>query len=118
WRAEDEIVTAAGEFPAQLTTWLPLESRERVRVRIVKPSGRFIVADDLIAALTPRTRLVSVSLVRFDDGSLLDAARVADACHAQDTLFMLDLSQCCGGMPLDIGQLGADFAVCAGYKWI
>jgi hypothetical protein len=25
---------------------------------------------------------VSVSLVRFDDGSLLDAARVAAACHA------------------------------------
>jgi selenocysteine lyase/cysteine desulfurase len=43
---------------------------------------------------------------------------VARACHAQDTLLLLDLSQCCGGMPLDLRQLGADFAVCAGYKWI
>jgi selenocysteine lyase/cysteine desulfurase len=68
--------------------------------------------------MTPKTRLVSVSLVRFDDGSLLDAARVAAACHAQGALLVLDISQCCGAMPLDVEQLGADFMVCAGYKWL
>ena len=118
WKPGDEIITAKGEFPAEFTTWKPLGAREGVRLRVVAPSERFVAADDLIAALTPKTKLVSVSLVRFDDGSLLDAARVSAACHAQGTLLLLDVSQGCGGMPVDARKLGADFLVCAGYKWL
>jgi selenocysteine lyase/cysteine desulfurase len=56
--------------------------------------------------------------VRFDDGSLLDASRVAAACHAQGALLVLDVSQSCGAVPMDVNGLGADFLVCAAYKWL
>ena len=118
WKPGDEVITAKGEFPLQYTTWKPMEEREGLKLKIVAPRERFITADDLIAALTPKTRLVSVSLVRFDDGSLLDAARVSAACHAQDALLLLDVSQCCGAIRMDVNQLGADFLVSAGYKWL
>ena len=118
WQPGDEIITAKGEFPLQYATWKPLEEREGVRLKIVAPQDRFITADDLIAAMTPRTRVVSVSHVRFDDGSLLDAARVAAACQARGILFVLDVTQSCGALPLDVEQLGADFLVCSGYKWL
>ncbi len=118
WKPGDEILTAKAEFPAQFTAWKPLEEREGVRLRVASPRERFITADDLIAALRPATRLVSVSLVRFDDGSLLEAERVAEACHAQETYLFLDVSQCCGGISLDVTRLGADFLTCAGYKWL
>jgi cysteine desulfurase/selenocysteine lyase len=118
WKPGDEVITAKGEFPLQYTTWKPMEEREGLKLKIVSPRERFITADDLIAAMTPRTRLVSVSMVRFDDGSLLDAARVAQACHKQGALLLLDASQSCGAMPMDVTQLGADFIVSAGYKWL
>ena len=118
WKPGDEVITAKGEFPLQLATWKPMEEREGLKLKIVSPRERFITADDLIAAMTPRTRLVSVSMVRYDDGSLLDAARVADACHKQGALLLLDASQSCGAMPMDVKQLGADFIVSAGYKWL
>jgi len=118
WKPGDEVITAKGEFPLQYTTWKPMEEREGLKLKIVSPRERFITADDLIAAITPRTRLVSVSMVRYDDGSLLDAARVADACHKQGALFLLDASQSCGAIPMDVNQLGADFIVSAGYKWL
>ncbi len=118
WQPGDEVITAKGEFPLQYTAWKPMEEREGLKLKIVAPRGRFMTADDLIAAMTPKTRLVSVSLVRFDDGSLLDAPRVAAACHAQGALLLLDVSQYCGAMPMDVHQLGADFLVCAGYKWL
>ncbi|HLQ00451.1 MAG TPA: aminotransferase class V-fold PLP-dependent enzyme [Candidatus Limnocylindria bacterium] len=118
WKPGDEVVTAKGEFPLQYTAWKPMEEREGVKLKIVSPRERFITADDLLAAMTAKTRLVSVSLVRFDDGSLLDAARVAAACHAQGALLLLDISQCCGAMTLEPEKLGADFMVCAGYKWL
>jgi len=118
WKPGDEVMTAAGEFPLQFTAWKPMEEREGVKLKVVSPRERFITADDLIAAMTPRTRVVSVSLVRFDDGSLLEGARVAAACHAQGALLLLDVSQVCGAMRTDVNELGADFMISAGYKWL
>jgi selenocysteine lyase/cysteine desulfurase len=89
-----------------------------VKVKVVTPRDQFLTAHDLVAAITPRTRVVSVSHVRFDDGSRLDAARVAEACRSRGVLFVLDITQSCGAVPLDVTTLGADFLVCAGYKWL
>ncbi len=118
WQPGDEVITAKGEFPLQYTAWKPMEEREGLKLKIVAPRGRFMTADNLITAMTPKTRVVSVSLGRYDDGSLLDAPRVAAACHAQGAVLLLDVSQCCGALPMDVHQLGADFLVCAGYKWL
>jgi cysteine desulfurase / selenocysteine lyase len=118
WKPGDEVLTASGEFPLQYTTWKPMEEREGIKLKVISPRDRFLTSDDFIAALTPRTRLVSVSLVRFDNGVLLDAARLSAACHAQGALLLLDVSQCCGAVPLDVNQLGADFMISAGYKWL
>jgi cysteine desulfurase / selenocysteine lyase len=118
WKRDDQILTAYREFPLEYTTWRPMEAREGVTLRVIAPRGQWITAEDFIAQLTPRTRLVSVSLVRFDDGSMLDAPKLGEACHAQGTLLALDVSQCCGGIPMDVRKLGADFLICSGYKWL
>jgi cysteine desulfurase/selenocysteine lyase len=118
WKPGDEVITAKSEFPLQYTTWKPMEQREGIKLKIVGPRERFITADDLIAAMTPRTRLVSVSHVRYNDGSLLDAAKLAKACHAQGALLLLDVSQSCGAVPMNVNDLGADFLIGAGYKWL
>ncbi len=118
WRAGDEVLTAIREFPLQYATWKPMEEREGIKLNVVSPSGRFLTTDDVIAALTPKTRLVSISLVRFDNGVLLDGARLAAACHAQGTLLALDASQACGAVPIDVQSMGVDFLVSAGYKFL
>jgi selenocysteine lyase/cysteine desulfurase len=118
WKPGDEVITAQREFPMQYATWKPMEEREGIKLRIVPPRDRFHTADDFIAALTPKARLVSISMVRFDDAVLIDVRRLAQACHAEGTLLLLDVSQCCGAIPMDVANLGADFLVCAGYKWL
>jgi len=118
WKPGDEVLTASGEFPLQYATWKPMEERDGIKVTLVKPHETFHTAEDYIAALTPKTRLVSVSHVRFDNGGMVDAAKLAAACHAQGTLLLLDVSQSCGAVPMDLTQMDADFLVCAGYKWL
>jgi cysteine desulfurase / selenocysteine lyase len=118
WKPGDEVLTGVSEFPLQYATWKPMEQREGIKLKIISPRDRFLSAEDFIAALTPQTRLVSLSLVRFDNGVLLDAARLAAACHAQGALLVLDVSQCCGAVPFTVQQLGADFLISAGYKWL
>ena len=118
WKPEDEVLIAHGEFPAHQSTWMPLAAAGRLRVEVVAPHGRFLTAEDFLGRIGPRTRLVSTSLVRFDDGGRLDATRLAEACHAVGAYLLLDVSQCVGAMPLDVHSLGADFVVAAGYKWL
>lgn len=118
WKPDDEVLLGRGEFPAHFSTFFPLEERRRARVKIVTPRDRFITVEDYFERITPRTRMVSASLVRFDDGALLDAARLADACHSVGAALLLDMSQCAGAIPIDLRALGADFGVSSGYKWL
>ncbi len=118
FQAGDEVLVPRGEFPAHFSTWLPYEKVGKVRVRVIEPRERFLTPEDFVGAIGPRTRLVSASLVRFDNGARLDAASVAQACHAAGAAFLLDISQCAGAMPIAIRELGADFAVSSGYKWL
>jgi len=118
WKPGDEVITAAREFPLQYTTWKPMQQRVGLTLKIVEPRDRFLTAEDLIAAMTPKTKLISVSMVRFDDAVMLDGKKLATACQAHGALLLLDVSQCCGAIPLNVRELGADFLVCAGYKWL
>ena len=118
WSAGDEVIIARGEFPVQYATWKPMEAREGIKVRIAVPQRQFLQSDDLVAAMTPSTRVVSVSHVRFDDGSMLDVSSLAAACKRNGTLLVLDVSQSCGAIPMNVRSLGADFIVCAGYKYL
>ncbi len=118
WEPGDEILVARGEFPAQVCTWAPLASARGVVLRFVTPRERFPRAQDFLDQLSARTRLVSASLVRFDDGSLLDAPALAAGLAGSHCRLLLDVTQVCGALPLDFRALGADFAVCAAYKWL
>ncbi|HUK31240.1 MAG TPA: aminotransferase class V-fold PLP-dependent enzyme [Candidatus Acidoferrum sp.] len=118
WKPDDEVLIAKGEFPAHFATWVPLQEAGKLRVRVVQPRERFLTTDDLIAAITPRTRLISTSHMRFDDGALCDAPRLAAAAHAAGALLLLDAAQSVGAVPMNIGELGADFVVASGYKWL
>ena len=118
WKPGDEVLVGRGEFPAHFSTWLRYQEAGKLRVRLVEPRGRFISADDYVEQIGPRTRVVSASLVRFDNGAKLDAARVGRACEKAGAALLLDITQCCGGMPVDIRELGATMAVCSGYKWL
>src|SRR5437868_6423981 len=96
---------------------MPKVSHRTVQTAIEWKKFPHRIADSAYFEVPNRIR-ASIGMVRFDNGVLLDAARIAAACHAQGALLLLDVSQCCGGMPLDVTALGADFMVCAGYKWL
>ncbi len=118
WEPDDEVLIAKGEFPAHFAAFVPLAAAGKLRIKIIEPRGRFLDADDFIAQIGARTRLVCASLVRFDDAVRIDAARVAAACHQQRGLLALDTAQCAGAMPMDAVSLGADFLTGSGYKWL
>ena len=118
WRAEDEVVYSRSDFPAHHACWEPLVSRYGIRLRDVDAGDIWPTTDAIVAAIGRRTRIVSLSHVRFDDGSALDVPAISRACQRAGALLLLDVSQSCGALPNQVGSLGADILVCAGYKYL
>jgi len=118
WQPGDEILLPAGEFPANYYPWKHLE-RRGVRVREVPAAdGRFVTADDLLAQLNERTRLLAASFVSYADSNRLDLARLGAACRQRGVRLFVDASQAAGAVAFSVEELQCDFLVSAGYKWL
>ncbi len=113
----DEIVIAEGEFPSNYYTWRNWE-RRGVRVRRARARGRFLSADDVLAELANRTRLVTLSWVHFSNGNRLDIARIGRECRRVGAALLVDASQAVGAIPFRVAELECDFLTCCGYKWL
>jgi selenocysteine lyase/cysteine desulfurase len=49
---------------------------------------------------------------------MVDLPRVAEAARSAGAALMIDASQSCGAMPLDVSEIRPDFLVAVGYKWL
>jgi len=118
WKDGDEVVLYELDHPAGVFPWLNLAGRG-VKVRFVNDRGRFAFdAADVRDALTPRTRVVCVSLVNFGHGSRAPVEEIAEICRARDIWLVVDAVQALGAMRVDVAALGADLVVAHGYKFL
>jgi len=113
----DEIVTNRNEFGSNAYPWLALRKRG-VSVRFIDAPRERMTADVLAAALTPRTKVVAVSWVTFDDGYRHDLAALAEVTHRAGALFFVDAIQGLGAFPFDVNALGIDACYAGGAKWL
>ncbi|MES2033920.1 MAG: aminotransferase class V-fold PLP-dependent enzyme [Pseudomonadota bacterium] len=70
------------------------------------------------AAVSDKTRLVSISHVSTINGFEHDLKRVCDLAHAHGAYVYVDIVHGAGSTPLDLGAAGVDFAACSSYKWL
>jgi cysteine desulfurase / selenocysteine lyase len=118
WKPGDNIVTFAGEFPANVYPWRKLPEEKGVEIRMCPEQGGRIDLDEFCALIDERTRLVSVSAVQYSSGFRADLERIGRAARAHDALFAVDIIQAFGAQPLDLSAEFVDIAVGASYKWL
>ncbi len=116
WRAGDNVVGFAGEFPSNRIPWQALAG-EGVEARWVPLDGED-PEGALLACCDARTRLVTVSSVQFARGLRIDLERIGAARRARGWLFCVDAIQSLGALPFDVEAIGADFVVADGHKWM
>lgn len=117
WRAGDNVVLAAEEYPSNQYPWLNLADRG-VEVRRVPSRGNRVAIDDVRAAITPRTRLLSTSFVQFASGFRADLDALGNLCRERDLFFFVDAIQGLGAFPLDVQRSGIDALAADGHKWL
>lgn len=118
WRAGDNVVTFADEFPSNVYPWMNLTSRGVETRRVpTDVSGRPDL-ERLAETCDARTRIVTVSWVGFATGYRHDVRRIADIAHERGALMFLDGIQALGVFPLDVNEFNIDFMAADGHKWL
>lgn len=117
WRAGDNVIYPAQEFPSNRIVWEPLVA-QGVELRPVDLYAQTDPEAALLATIDQRTRLLSVSSVQFDTGLRLDLVRLGRTCEAAGVLFCVDAIQSLGALPLNVREIRADFVVADGHKWL
>jgi selenocysteine lyase/cysteine desulfurase len=117
WRAGDNVIALANEFPSNQYPWMNLASRG-VETRRVPVDGGVVDLARIEAACDQRTRIVAVSWVGYATGWRVDVPAVAELCRRRGCHFFLDAIQGLGVFPLDIRTSGVDFLAADGHKWM
>jgi selenocysteine lyase/cysteine desulfurase len=118
WKAGDNIVSFANEFPANYYAWRHVRDKFGVELRMAPEHDGRIDLDELIALIDSNTKLVAISAVQFASGFTADLERIAKAAHAVDALLAVDIIQGLGARGFDLPALGVDIASGASHKWM
>jgi L-cysteine/cystine lyase len=107
----DEVLTTDAEHPGLLA---PLHaSGARVRVADVATQPTAEAFDRILAAITPRTRLLALSHVLWTTGQVMP---VNELRAATGLPVLVDGAQSVGAIPVEVGEL--DFYTVSGQKWL
>jgi len=117
WCAGDEIVISDQEFPSNRIVW---ESLAPLGVKVVQVDMRSAASPEqaLVAAMTSKTRLLSVSSVQYASGLVLDLEVLGAECRRRGVIFCVDAIQSIGVKPFDVQVCQADFVMADGHKWM
>ncbi len=116
WRAGDEILCYADDYPANVYPWMDL-ARRGVVVRYLRPENPGEISAELVAnALGERTRLVALASCNFLTGYRIDVDAIGRLLHERNILFSLDAIQTLGAQPLSVEHV--DFLSADAHKWM
>jgi len=118
WKSGDEIVSTAVEYPANVYPWMDVAARFGARHIMVPERDGRIEIQDLLNAVTPRTRMVAISHVEYASGYRNDLHALGAFCRKNNVLLCVDAIQSLCVIPVDVQTMNIDFLSADGHKWM
>lgn len=117
--AGDRIITGQSEYAGNYLSLLHLARRKRVIVDVIEnqPDGT-IDLQRLEAALDDNVRLIALTHVASQSGTVQPARKVGRLARRHGILYLLDVAQSAGQLPLDVESLCCDMLVGTGRKYL
>ena len=115
-RKGNHIITTRTEHKAVLDTCKSLE-KKGCQITYLEVDGEGMInLDDLAAALSPKTILVSVMAVNNEIGVMQPIVEIARMAHQYGALFMTDATQAVGKVPVDVQAMNIDLMAFTAHK--
>ena len=117
WRRGDRIILNDVEFPANVYPFLQLKDIG-VEVDFIKSKNGIVTAEEIIDAIKPETKLISISFVQFLSGYRVDLEKIGKVCKEKEIIFSVDSIQGLGAIRLDVEKYNIDFLANGTQKWL
>lgn len=115
-RKGNHIITTNTEHKAILDTVKALQ-KKGVEVTILEVNEQGLITPEQVeAAMTDRTVLVSVMFVNNELGVIQPIEEIAKVAHKHGALFMTDATQGVGKIPIDVNAMGIDLMAFTAHK--
>jgi selenocysteine lyase/cysteine desulfurase len=118
----DRVLTTSLEHEGGLLCWRWLAERRGVALDVVPldpdDTDPQVILNKVAAAITPRTRVLSVSHVLAWTGLVMPIAGLCALARERGLLSVVDGAQAVGQIPVDVAALGCDAYAGSGHKWL
>jgi cysteine desulfurase/selenocysteine lyase len=113
----DEIVLSVMEHHANIVPWHFLRERQGVVLKWVEVDANGdLDPEAVLAAITPRTRLIAVTQMSNVLGTVVDVAAICRGAREKGVAVLVDGSQAAVHMAVDVQAMGCDFYAVTGHK--
>lgn len=75
-----------------------------------------ITVEAIQKAFKENTAMVSAIYVNNEIGTISDISSISDLCRKRNVAFHTDITQALGKIPIDVNELGIDYASCSAHK--
>ena len=116
-QAGDEIILSVAEHHANIVPWHFLRERQGVKlVWVDVDANGDLDPEAVLAAITPRTKLIALTHMSNVLGTVVDVKSVVAGAQDRGVPVLLDGSQSAVHMPVKVDEIGADFYAITGHK--
>ncbi len=120
-KAGDEVIITDQNHPSNNDSWKVRARRVGFTVKVVPVPIPARSADALVAgieaAITPRTKVVTVTHVLNTTGAMYPARRIGEMTRRRGIYFHLDGAQSFGALDVNLAEIGCDSYATSAHKW-
>jgi len=117
-----EVLMTDQEHPSGRDPWRVREARGDVTVREVPlplpPDSPEQLADTVISAIGPRTKVLSFSGITSPTGLIMPIRQICDAARERGVITVVDGAHMAGQVPSRIADMGCDYFAGSPHKWL
>lgn len=121
-KAGDEVLMTFHEHPGGFNPWRLKAKRHGIVVKEVKfplpLASPDVVLNLFNDAITPRTKVLSVSHITYQTGTGMPVKQLAALARSKGILTVIDAAHPLGMMQLDMHDLGIDYYAMSPHKWL
>ncbi len=118
----DEVLLSTMEHPGGTHPWRLKEKRFGIKIKEVPiglpPKNVNEIVSAFEKAITPRTRIISISHTVYISGLIAPLKELSQMAHEKNVLVLADSAHGIGMLDLNMKELGIDFFAASPYKWL